>query len=273
MDLQEPLPNDIQSAIHAFLDQVDTVLLGRLVPRDQRCSIVGELESQIMTIIERKISSGSELNIELVRNIIETMDPPESYGGEFETPASAPQAAMPTFDVPTKKTTTPWSKYSIRDAIHRWMPKDRPRYDEVAIVGHLVGAFAFLFFLASFEGRSEFVLVMAMFFGLICSGLGFYSLQRIRRSNGVRVGTRGAFVNMIAFPLILSNMLLLAILFQSPLGIFLASLVMAAALLYANYWVVRFAWRSMTSNQTILGSTSIGFKSVDGQDTSLPVPM
>ncbi|HUP82511.1 MAG TPA: hypothetical protein VM260_28415 [Pirellula sp.] len=78
-------PTNVTPRINDFLDRIEGVLLDRDTPRAERTSICAEVESQIHTMIERKMEAGAELNLELIAGIIESMDPPESYAPTLES--------------------------------------------------------------------------------------------------------------------------------------------------------------------------------------------
>lgn len=243
MELEQPIPADALQLIHSFLDQVDTVLLGRQVPRDQRVSIVGELESQIMTLVERKAASGSPVNAELLRGIIEAMDPPESYVQVTTSIESQASTELPPQIEPAKASVPKFRFRKLWQSVaKRLEPQGKPSFDFVLIASVAAGVLCFLFFQVGMLGHSPGSILISLLLMLAHVGLGFYAWRRIKRSNGLLLGRRLAFACMLTVPLILINALSLSVLILTPLGLFLGAIALAAALVYANYRIVLAAW-------------------------------
>ena len=239
METNEPYPIEITQIINAFLDRIEQVLLIRGTTRTERTSICAEVESQIHTMIERKIEAGAELNLELITGIIESMDPPESYaqslGGESvvhtEPLASSTKSfkTSPLFELVGR----------LRERFHR----TTPGVDWVAFGGLAATCIGLLLMLAGAGGgrAGEGVVAfgfLSIFAGVSACGISFW---RIRHSNGFLTGQRVASVGMLMLPLLLINSILCVILFASPFGRFLGAVAMATALVYANYRFVQYA--------------------------------
>ena len=249
MELNEPYPIEVTQSINVFLDSIEQVLLNRSTPRAERMSICAEVETQIHTLIERKVEAGAELNLDLVTGIIESMDPPESYAALAEPVlhAETPLHAKP---VPTagKKTKKNLTLGYFRSLLNR-PPRTSPELDWVAICGLAATCFGLLFIAVGLKGRSEGgagLGFLILFAGVIASGVSFW---RIRHSNGLLTGQRIASIGVLILPMVIVNLILGAVLFASPFGRFLGAVVMAVALIYLNYRMVQYAlhWLSCYS--------------------------
>lgn len=69
-----------RASINDYLDAVERVLLDQKVSRSERTLILGELESQIHSMVIAKSDAGASVSLSLVSSILETLDSPESYG-------------------------------------------------------------------------------------------------------------------------------------------------------------------------------------------------
>ena len=78
-----------RASINDYLDAVERVLLDQKVSRSERTLILGELESQIHSMVVAKTDPGASVSVSLVSSILETLDSPESYGRT--EPMSDPQ--------------------------------------------------------------------------------------------------------------------------------------------------------------------------------------
>ena len=85
------LPESLQALIDARLDTVDRMLLGR-VPRPDRLAIVGDLEAQILDLLQGR--EADELGRDDVLAVLARLDPPEAYlpeeGGAGPAPGAGP---------------------------------------------------------------------------------------------------------------------------------------------------------------------------------------
>lgn len=249
MELNEPYPIEVTQSINAFLDRIEQVLLNRGTPRAERMSICAEVETQIHTLIERKVEAGVAINLDLVIGIIESMDPPESYAGAAEPVVNAEPVLhadpVPAFSKKTKA--NPILVY-FRSFLNR-PPRTNPELDWVAICGLVATCIGLLFIAGGLRGRREEAAVfgfLALFAGVLASGISFW---RIRHSNGLLTGQRIASIGVLMLPLVIVNLILGAVLFASPFGRFLGAVVMAVALIYLNYRMVQYAlhWLSCYS--------------------------
>ena len=238
MDTNEPYPIEVTQCINRFLDRIEQVLLTRGTSRAERTSICAEVESQIHTMIERKLEAGAELNVNLVNGIIESMDPPESYAPSIEP-------AMPVVPVLHAESISATSKEPVEKALLGYVRKilDRPKrttpvLDWVAICGLVVTLLGIMLVFAGMGGRNEEPTVLGflmIFAGVAASGISFW---RIRHSNGLLTGQAIASVGMLMLPLLLVNGILSVVLFATSFGRFLGAIVLATALLYVNYRMV-----------------------------------
>ncbi len=249
MELNEPYPNEVTESINAFLDRIEQVLLKRGTTRGERTGICSEVETQIHTLIERKVEAGAELNLELVTGIIESMDPPESYAASAEPIAQAEPLGHGD-PLPSSSKSTKWNR--VFDYVRTRLdhpPRTSPELDWVAICGLVATCFGLVFIAVGLRGRSEESAVIGfliLFAGVMASGISFW---RIRHSNGMLKGQKIASIGMLMLPLVIVNLILGAVLFASPFGRFLGAVVMAVALLYLNLRLVQYAlhWLSCYS--------------------------
>jgi hypothetical protein len=272
MESNEPYPIEVTQSINAFLDRIEQVLLNRGTPRAERTSICSEVETQIHTLIERKVEAGAELNLDLVTGIIESMDPPESYAASVEPIAHAEPLlqAEPVPSISNKMKKKPVLDY-FRSFVDR-PPRTSPELDWVAICGLVATCFGLLFIavgLRSISEEGEVLGFLVLFAGVIVSGISFW---RIRHSNGLLTGQRIASIGVLMLPLVIVNLILGAILFASPFGRFLGAVVMAVALLYLNYRMVQYAlhWLSCYSAKGLDAAPS---KPEPSADSAVPSGM
>ncbi len=93
------LPESLQALVDSRLDTIDRMLMGR-VPRQDRLSIVREVEAQVFELIQER--DAEELSREDVLAVLARLDPPEAYlpeetGVEPRSPrvTSRPHAVQP----------------------------------------------------------------------------------------------------------------------------------------------------------------------------------
>ena len=241
MDTNEAYSEIITQTINAFVDRVEQVLLTRGTARAERTSICSEVETQIHLMIERKIESGSELSLELVTGIIESMDPPESYGVPVETAAvESTSTSQPTSKAPNASERK--FGFAFVKKLLDIPKRTTPATDWVAIGG--LGAICMgilLFAMAVLSGRhGGEVLAVGSFFMIFAGSIAsVVSFWRIRHSNGLLTGQKIASIGMITVPFFLVNVMLCAFLFATPMGYVVGAVLMLAALVYGNYLVVR----------------------------------
>ena len=241
MEINEPYPTELKLSINRFLDRIEQVLLNSGTSRAERTSICAEVETQIHAMIERKLEAGAELNLELVNGIIESMDPPESYAPSAE-PVLQAEPVLMAEPISTASKPSPKQKFLgyVRKILNR--PKrTTPALDWVAISGLVATCFGTLLIATGLAGRAEGPTVfgfLMLFVGVAASGISFW---RIRHSNGLLTGQRVASAGMLMLPFFIVDAVLSLILFASPFGRFLGAVVMATALLYANYRVFQAA--------------------------------
>lgn len=249
MELNEPYPIEVTQSINAFLDRIEQVLLNRGTPRAERMSICVEVETQIHTLIERKVEAGAELNLDLVTGIIESMDPPESYAASSE-PVAQSDPLLQSEPLPSKSKSTKRNRVFDYVRTHLNRPqRTSPELDWVAICGLATTCLGLLLIAVGMSGRIEESAVLGfliLFAGVTASGISFW---RIRHSNGMLKGQKIASIGMLMLPLVIINLILGAILFASPFGRFLGAVVMAVGLIYLNYRTVQYAlqWLSCYS--------------------------
>ena len=243
METNETYPEIITQTINAFVDRIEQVLLTRGIARAERTSICTEVETQIHLMIERKVESGSELSLELVKGIIESMDPPESYAAPLDTAAIESTSTSPS--TAPSKTPKPSERnfgFAYLKTFLNTPKRTTPSVDWMAMAG--VGAICIgvlLFQMALLSGRhGGEVFAVGSFFMIFAGAIAsIVSFWRIRHSNGLLTGQKIASIGMIAVPFFLINALLCAFLFTTPIGYVVGAVLMLASLVYGNYWAVR----------------------------------
>ncbi len=258
MDMSEPYPANITQLVSDFVDRIELVLLNRGTPRAERTSICQEVESQIQTLIERRIESGAELNIDLVNGIIESMDPPESYASAID-PIAEPSIepalhakASPTLD--KQSDSKPWAMPPFVSNVRKFLDRparSTPVLDWLAVCGLVATCFGLLLTVTR-PGRGDESAIFGLFFmmaGVTASGISFW---RIRNSNGLLTGQRIASIGILMLPFLLINALLITILFATPFGIILGVLAAIGIFVYSNYYILRYAlsWLATYSVKT-----------------------
>ena len=252
MDMNEPNSIEITSLISAFVDRIEQVLLNRGTPRGERTNICQEVETQIHMLIERRIESGAELNIDLVSGIIESMDPPDSYAPE--TPPTAEPIIEPVLQTgaapdASKQPEMPKTKPSVVDTVRKFLDRPKrttPALDWVAICGLVATCFG-LFLMVARPGRGDGAAIFGVFFIMAGVTASAFSFWRIRHSNGLLTGQRIASIGVLMLPFLLVNALLIAILFATRFGMVLGVLTVVALLIYGNYYILQHALRWLSA--------------------------
>lgn len=253
MDMSEPYPANITQLISVFVDRIEQVLLSRGTPRAERTSICQEVETQIQMLIERRIESGAELNIDLVTGIIESMDPPESYAPAID-PIAEPtleptleptRHAEPSSPISKQPDGKPWAMPTFVSYVRKFLDRPArmtPVLDWVAVCGLVATCFGLLLTVTR-PGRGDESAIFGLFFimaGVAASAISFW---RIRHSNGLLTGQRIASIGILMLPLLLINAFLITILFATPFGIILGVLAAISIFVYGNYYILRYALR------------------------------
>ncbi len=253
METNEPYPLEITKVINAFVDRIEQVLLESGTPRAERTSVCAEVESQIYTMIERRLEAGAELHLELVASIIESMDQPDSYAKSDSNATTVDPILVPESipsSQPRASTSRPVEKQpffaSLRKKLSR-PARTKPGLDWVAMAGLIASCAGALLAITGMVGRSEFFLVAGFFWvfaGVVASSVSFW---RIRHSNGLLTGQRIASVGILMLPIVFSNAVLISILFATPIGLVIGAIMLVTALVYANYRLVLYALRWLDS--------------------------
>jgi hypothetical protein len=276
MDTNEPYPADITQLISIFVDRIEQVLLNRGTPRAERTSICQEVETQIQMLIERRIESGAELNIDLVNGIIESMDPPESYALAID-PIAEPtvEPVLHTESSPPvgkQSDSKPWATPPFIDTIRKVFDRPKrttPVLDWVAICGLAATCFG-LFLIVTRPGRGDESAVIGLFIILAGVTASCISFWRIRHSNGLLTGQRIASIGILMLPLLLINALLITILFATPLGKVLGVLAAIAVFVYGNYYIVRYALHWLATYSVKIPGTELPKPDVSADNGMLP---
>ncbi len=86
------LPESLQALVDSRLDTIDRMLMGR-VPRQDRGSIVREVEGQIFELLQER--AAGDLGREDVLAVLARLDPPEAYLNEQAGDESGPPRIRP----------------------------------------------------------------------------------------------------------------------------------------------------------------------------------
>ena len=252
MDMNEPYSTEVTTSISAFVDRIEQVLLDRGTPRAERTSICQEVETQIHMLIERRIESGVEFNIDLVHGIIESMDPPDSYAPEtshMAEPIIEPilQTDLPTGAAPhaINQPAMPKPTPTVVDKVRKFLDRPKrttPALDWVGICGLVATCFG-LFLTVARPGRGDGAAIFGLFMVVAGVTASAFSFWRILHSNGLLTGQRIASIGVLMLPFLIINALLVAILFATPFGIVLGVLTVVALLIYGNYYFLQRALR------------------------------
>lgn len=281
------LAEESHKSINVYLDAVEQVLLEQKVSRSERTLILGELESQIHSMIAAKSDSGASGSSSTVLSILDTLDAPDSYrraepmsdslskesstepldsqvpleshahfGKASEKTASAipnesseadastverppatelpqqepPKAKRPRFPMPDVRSRT----HAARAKAMSYM--SRSRMDEFAIFSCVSSLMAFFMALAS--RRNEGMAAFAIFLLIVGCTAGWFSVYRIKRSQGKLWGGRWAFAGAMVLPVLLLNVIAVLLVLETRLWV----LLLAAAVLYMNYRLIQRVW-------------------------------
>ena len=276
MDMSEPYPANITQLISVFVDRIEQVLLSRGTPRVERTSICQEVETQIQMLIERRIESGAELNIDLVTGIIESMDPPESYAPAID-PIAEPtleptRHAEPSPPISKQPDSKPWAMPPFVSYVRKFLDRparSTPVLDWVAVCGLVATCFGLLLTVTR-PGRGDESTIFGLFFimaGVAASAISFW---RIRHSNGLLTGQRIASIGILMLPLLLINAFLITILFATPFGIILGVLAAIGIFVYGNYYILRYALRWLANYSVKTPSVELPKPEVSADHGMLP---
>lgn len=286
------LEEESHKSINEYLDAVEQVLLAQKVSRSERTLILGELESQIHSMISAKSDSGASVSLSTVLSVLDTLDAPDSYRREeptsdslskessteplesqepLENPLpleshvhfskasektasirdeaseanastveSPPATELPQQDAPKAK--RPWFPMpDVRSRTHAARAKamsymNRSRMDEFAIFSCVSSLMAF--FMALVSRRNEGMAAFAIFLLIVGCAAGWYSIRRIKRSQGKLWGGRWAFGGAMVLPVLLLNVIAVRLVVETRLWL----LLLAAAVLYLNYRLIQGVW-------------------------------
>jgi hypothetical protein len=267
MDSNLSLSSEMTTAINIFVDRIEAILIRDAVPRSERTTICDEVESQILTMVAQRIESGSELSLELVKSIVDSMDQPESYSTSvgastieslepiemerIESPSSAPSTSEKVGDCMEGKPHASIPKMpSWRAAIGSIGRKTIGSLlqTETIVHGGLgLSMLGLLLFLLSFADRHRGGPGLLLGFAIMLVGclLCGISYVRIRLSNGDvagagtigarTTGSRRAAIGMISLPFAMANLIVISILIGTHAWILLGAACVVVLVAYANY--------------------------------------
>lgn len=281
------LAEESHKSINVYLDAVEQVLLEQKVSRSERTLILGELESQIHSMIAAKSDSGASGSLSTVLSVLDTLDAPDSYrraepmsdslskesstepldsqvpleshahfdkasektasaipnesseadASTVERPPATelpqqepPKAKRPRFPMPNVRSRT----HAARAKAMSYM--NRSRMDEFAIFSCVSSLMAFFMALAS--RRNEGMAAFAVFLLIVGCTAGWFSVYRIKRSQGKLWGGRWAFAGAMVLPFLLLNVIAVLLVLETRLWV----LLLAAAVLYMNYRLIQRVW-------------------------------
>jgi hypothetical protein len=281
------LAEESHKSINDYLDAVEQVLLEQKVSRSERTLILGELESQIHSMIAAKSDSGASGSLSTVLSVLDTLDAPDSYrraepmsdslskesntepldsqvpleshvhfgkASEKSTSVERDEASKAdasnverpsASESPNKepsKVKLPWfTMPDVRSRAQAVRAKtlsymNRSRMDEFAIFSCVSSLMAFFMALAS--RRNEGMAAFAVFLLIVGCGAGWYSVYRIKRSEGKLWGGRWAFAGAMVLPVLLLNAVAVLLVLETRLWV----LLLAVAVLYVNYRLIQRVW-------------------------------
>ena len=262
METNQPQLSEITELIQSFVDSIERALIERGLPRSQRNNICDEVESQIQTMIERRVQAGAELNLELVHSIIESMDPAESYRQTAQPVAnesvasseveSRKESRLPSVDHALASLgafTKGWQEFISKQL------RGSQSMQWLAALGLGISILGCLFLPFGMSRRHEEMSVLGfllLFAGTIASAIAFW---RIRSSNGRLRGQTVASIGILVMPMAFMNGILAAVLILGRVGLVIGALAVFAAVIYGNYRFVRYALEWLVTS-------SIGAESV-----------
>ncbi|MFO0915147.1 MAG: hypothetical protein U0795_19455 [Pirellulales bacterium] len=226
-------PDDVRSRVDDYLDRVERALASRLVPRSDRRSIVDEIETQIETLVSRRTDEGAKLNVVLIEEILQRMDPAESYGEGPERTADAEGSPSGDFHAQTAHA-KPTQAEVIRPQV--------PRRDPVAIAALLLWGFVVLTLMT---GAERLIVFCGMPAALVATGLAIWSIYRIRNSDGWLHGLGWAFGAACILPVLMIQWFLW-LFAETPLALVLMVTVFLAVNIYVHYRVISAIWRRVS---------------------------
>lgn len=281
------LAEESHKSINVYLDAVEQVLLEQKVSRSERTLILGELESQIHSMIAAKSDSGASGSSSTVLSILDTLDAPDSYrraepmsdslskeSSTEQLDSQVPLESHAHFDKASEKTASAIPNESseadastverppatelpqqeppkakrprfpmpdVRSRTHAARAKamsymSRSRMDEFAIFSCVSSLMAFFMALAS--RRNEGTAAFAIFLLIVGCAAGWFSVYRIKRSQGKLWGGRWAFAGAMVLPFLLLNVIAVLLVLETRLWV----LLLAAAVLYMNYRLIQRVW-------------------------------
>lgn len=259
------LPDEVRRRIDDHLDAIERVLLAGGVSRGERRGIVDEVEAQIYEMLSERSALEP---VAAVNEILARLDPPQAYAPELavETAAHAPAAAAvePAMMLsragrqwrrwwssgPTKKAATTakaWLSGAWRTCRTWWSAEnEQPRVSPPALIAAVWGGLGLLALGVALSHHRPNPLVALL---AICGAtapvavtvLGLWAVRRISRSAGREYGLPLALVEAFTFPVLLLNVVAIALLAASDGAglVALATLVVVGA----NIAVGRYLWR------------------------------
>lgn len=235
----QELTLEARRPIDEFLDSIERVLLANGTNRLERQAILQELESQILTLIERRREEGNLLDEGMIASILGGMDPASSYRQtDPSDPASESVGVESSTQPPGPESKPQFSQWprSVFSRVPNFFESAEVGWDPLAWFSAGV---ATLGLLSLGAGRGEGALFGALAF-LVSSATGAFSMYRILHSSGRLHGLSAAAFGSFAGPLVL----LWAFLVVSRLWI----PVCIASVLYFHYTLGMRLWRRLVRN-------------------------
>lgn len=226
-------PDDVRRRVDEYLDCVERALVSRLVPRSDRRSIVDEIETQIETLVSRRRDEGAELNVVLIEEILQRMDPAESYGEGPESTVGAEGSPSGVYQGQAASTRNGHAEV-IRPQV--------PRLDPVVIAAILLLGFVVL---TLFTGAERLIVFTGLPAAVVATGLAIWSIYRIRHSDGWLHGLGLAFGAACILPVLMIQSFLW-LFAETPLALVLMVTLFLAVNVYVHYRIIAAIWRRVS---------------------------
>ncbi len=206
-----------------YLDQVERLLMDSAVEREQRRSIVDDVEGQALEMLRSRTSQPDDSDVQAV---IASLDPAEDYvraaAGDTQQPAGQPagrpepQAAAPSATLPEAADGAGSPRFSRTAIIGALMLVPLLFFTPLALSGRML-----LFTHAGSSGMmfpfGSLILLVPFLFLIPMCILGVVAISRIRHSEGRLYGMGLAVFDALLLPLLLLNGAVFSFLRMQPL--------------------------------------------------------
>ncbi len=218
------LSSELREPVDRFLDAVELAMLAVGSGRSERHATIAELELQILTMIDRRRSEGDTIDVTLVKNIVDGLDPPSAYGAR--TTDQPQEDSIPVIESQSEERSP---RVVFWKSFQRAVQSLAVRIDRATAwlgLGFLlIGLFAFLSNSEGFIGGALLILSTL---------LGAWTFFRIQRSGGESFEMKIGAISMSVGPLLLFWVILVESGLWAPVAI--------AALVYVHFVIGQTLW-------------------------------